>query len=270
MKKQILLTVLTVLTLINNAMATTCTGSDWEDMCNLPISQGVRCANPKSFKYFCSQETYGCAEVGGCTGKIPAGHWFITVDVTGSVTERCKCGCFGESTEFAGGFNGVDIVNNKDSNTDRFTADTLSDFDSNHLKSNKVNGFMYSKSGEEAYKLVTDSDSIVLSGSHPVVVGDESGNIVRVITADQVSKEDILLTSSRKPVRIKEIIKGKYSGNMVNFNVVSKNPSEHIVVANNLLMGDIAWQTFLHSKETRIIYRNDMKNALEKFGEGHE
>ena len=272
MKKQILLTILSTLTLLNNSMATTCTGSDWNKICNLPIMAGERCANPEVFSLFCASNTAGCAEVGGCFGTTPAGHWYAVVSYEKSVTQRCKCGCFGEATKVAGGFNGGDIVNSKklEEDSDRFSADTLVDFDSNQLKSNKVNGFMYSNSSEIAYKIVTDNESIVLSASHPVVVGDENGNIVRIVTADHLSKEDILLSSSRQPVKIKEIIKGKYSGKMVNFNVVSTNPAEHIVVANDLLMGDLAWQTFLHSRESRLIYRKDIMNAIDKNGVRHE
>jgi hypothetical protein len=260
--------VFAILTAAKVAFAVTCVQPDWNALCDYPQIAEVRCQNPDNFKALCDNTTAGCESIpGGCFGPIPSGHWYAVVDMSGVVSGRCRCGCFGEKTNFGiyHKTSGIELIQAKKSNQSEngLYTEVLGFYDSSNLVTNKINGVMYSTKSEEVIEFTFEDGSIILSTSHPVVLGDETGQITRIVTAEQVKSGDLFLSADHKPVSIKSIKKFKYDGQLVNFNVESENPVEHIVVANGLLMGDLAWQTFLHTTDARLIYRKDLMVAID-------
>jgi hypothetical protein len=101
--------------LSSTAFATTCTSGDWvPGFCDLPVASATRCALGATnwvARAACEAATVGCAEIGGCFGTTPVGHWWpINED---GIDKRCQCGCFAEETEFSaigGSLTGTEII----------------------------------------------------------------------------------------------------------------------------------------------------------------
>jgi len=254
-----------------NAHAITCTGTDFQaDLCNLPDAPGVRCSNPQNFKMYCNNTTTGCTDVGGCYGTIAPGNWYPMVDTNGLPVMKCRCGCFAEDTTFnRGGLSAADLIKSQVEGADGagFSIDALTDLDQAKTMPQDLNGVMFSTESEPVYTFTTlDGKSITVSGGHPVVVSGPEGEISAIKKAEVVTTEDFLINDQNERVAISKIEVHKTDLRVMNFNVMSTNPVNHIIFANGLKMGDLALQTRLNSFESRLMLRADIMNDIEKAG----
>lgn len=264
MKKILLLILFHVIA--TEAFATTCTKpNDWADrICNLEISPGTRCANVEFFASYCNDDTVGCDTIaGGCFGFTPPGHWYAIPDgVNKPPRWRCRCGCFAESTIFAGLENatGKQLIETDGLN---FLIEGADDRNFNSTSYFEINGISNAPDKESYFIKTASNREVILSDSHPVVVVNDDSKIIAVKAAENLSVGEFLLNADREAEKIVDIQVKKYQGNLMNFNVKSTRPENHFVLANNLWMGDQAWQETINSHSSRILYRLEILKILE-------
>ncbi len=244
--------------------AITCTGADFQPtLCNLPIMEGVRCANAEFFRSYCSEKTDGCGAVGGCFGFTPPGHWYPILGTDGKPFRRCQCGCFAEETQFWG-FGLSTGRNLLDAAASPLHLGVLKEWGSSKYVMRRISGLMHAKEDRAIHLLAEGGRSIFLSDGHPVVIATAKGALESMKQAKDVVVGDFLLTRSHQPVRVVKKEGVIYGGEMMNFNVESKNPIQHIVIAGDLQMGDLAWQEQLHAIDARMYHRQDLWVYLER------
>jgi hypothetical protein len=254
----------------SNALAIACTQEDWIlGFCDLPVASEPRCAigaNNWVARGACVAATSGCAEIGGCFGSTPVGHWW-PVNENGA-DKRCQCGCFAEETEFesdTGLITGTEMIE-LNSNTPLFVK-SLDSIYSGTITNRAINGIVYGTESDKVFKIKTENNfEIILSSEHPVPIVNAEGNLQLVKTAKHVSLEDYLITLNGTS-KVSEITKLNYTKRMVNFNVMSANPEHHFLPASGIILGDNAWQQRLASVDSRILLRSDLVREIENKSE---
>ena len=244
--------------------AITCTENDYQPaLCDLPILEGVRCANAEFFRSYCSEKTEGCAAVGGCFGFTPPGHWYPILGTDGRPFRRCRCGCFAKETQFWGleRVTGQSLLQGKDG---RLRLYVMQELETSQLSRKSINGLMHAKENRAVHLVAAGGYSIFLSQGHPVVVASATGKLRAMKQAKDVKRGDFLLTQTHRPIQVVQSETVSYAGEMMNFNVESKNPMHHIVIANGMQMGDLAWQEKLHGVEARMYHRQDLLDYLKR------
>ena len=105
-----------------------------------------------------------------------------------------------------------------------------------------------------------------------MVLADKRGSLKAITKASSLKLGDMLLSSDFSKQKITSIKKKEdYLGQVINFNILSSDPSHHLIVAAKLLVGDIAWQESLNAVNSRLLWRNDLVNFLtKKKGEDYE
>lgn len=263
------LTLLLLAFVYNTASATTCNkaANDWvAPICNLTESPGTRCSKSINFKSFCNNATVGCAEIGGCFGFTPPGHWYPLVDNNQVPRWRCRCGCFADNTVFSGlsKVTGKDIIRTKGKGILIEGADKVDFATSSYFE---INGVSHAPD-KESYFIYAGDREIILSDSHPVVVVNEKAEITSVKAAENIAEGDLLLSEEGRPLKVERIEIKKYDGGeLMNFNVKSQRPENHFVVANGLWMGDAAWQEVIHAHASKVLLREDILKYLENQNE---
>ncbi|NRA67686.1 MAG: hypothetical protein HRU19_24605 [Pseudobacteriovorax sp.] len=282
MKKLSLLFLLLTASLGSKAFGVTCTAGDWvEVICSAEDwgsfnPAGSRCwdntATQAQMITGCTNAAAGCKELGGCFGPNPVGHWVVTVINNKKV--RCRCGCFGEDTKFAGPsgvVTGSELIDLWRVNKEQATTDLLA-YNPFHgdFSVASINGITSGPEKEDVFIFITKQGQVTLTRAHPVVIADETGKVVAVKAASQVSSDDYLLSEDGKAVKIDEIKETAYEGLVVNFNVAEESGLDHFVSANGFIMGDNAWQQVLAGEESRLLSRLDILRDLENGGVDHD
>jgi hypothetical protein len=252
----------------SSAFAITCVKpDDWvPGFCDLPIASTPRCvlgANNWVAKQACAPVTVGCAEIGGCFGATPPGHWWAVSE--NGVDRRCQCGCFAEETLFAsatGPVTGRELINK--SKEESFSLSSLDSLERLTQTVREINGIIFGPEKELAYLIVTDSGrKVTVSSQHPILTVNAQGKMLSVKAVIALSTGDFVLNDEGSADRVKSIVTQKYDGQMVNFNVISDDSTNHFVTANGIILGDNAWQQRLASVHSRILLRADLVKELE-------
>ncbi len=231
-------------------------GEDWTPLCEQEEYSKTRCDNAELYRMFCNSETAGCPAA-GCFGDTPPGSWYPLI-VDGKAY-RCRCGCFGEDTTF-GPIDARALIKLKDDKTDA-ESELLSsdDLDFSHLSSRPINGIMYANDTEAGITLTTATGkTISLSNAHPVVVAAADGKFRLMKQASLVQLGELLISDQGRAEAVVKIDVAATKDRKMNFNVKSTNPAHHIVSANGLMMGDLGYQTKLHSIESRMMLRSEL------------
>ena len=255
MKRVLALGLLTVCAHLN---AITCTSGDWDpDLCNLTIFAGQRCVHAKFFRIYCSKDTVGCGNAGGCVGAIQPGHWYPIVD-SGIPKWRCRCGCFAERTRFltAGGrdLTGTDLMQK--------TGEGILSRDDLHQPGYDIrttSDLVYAED-DTVVELSTSNHHIQVSASHPVVIARKNRKLM--VRAEDLATGDLLLTRTDTPEPLRKKKTVPHKGYMINFQIDSDDPVNRIILANDLQMGDQGWQDTLHHIGSRLHYRADLASYL--------
>lgn len=241
--------------------AITCVGNDVSEICDLPIAEGNRCNSQIFSEVYCGDNA-DCGD--NCFGVTPSGHWFdmsrLDADGVPQPRWRCRCGCLAEETVFEGltDVTGSEIVAKKAG-----MVASLDTIDSQATSYRAINGITYGAEQELAIKITTvGGRTMILSRAHPVVIVNEQGKIVAVKQAETLQRGELLLATDGQSDRIVQLQEQPYTGKMVNFNVQSDSAVNHLLFANELLVGDLAWQERLTSVQSRILYRQEILQAL--------
>jgi hypothetical protein len=265
---------LALLSYAPSALAITCVKpNDWTPgFCDLPVASSPRCVlGPNNWvaKQACVPATVGCAEIGGCFGVTPVGHWWAVSE--NGVDRRCQCGCFAEETLFTtstGQISGRELISLQKSGAGVENLPALSTLDSVDRPSQSVreiNGVIFGPESELAYTIsVASGRQVTVSARHPVLVVNADGKMLAVKAAAELSANELLLNDDGQADRVTSIQTVKYAGQMINFNVKSDDASSHFVNAGGIILGDNAWQQRLAAVQSRILLRADLVRELER------
>ncbi len=173
----------------------------------------------------------------------------------------CSCGCFHPDT----------LISAFDLNSDQYTeakavdiVNKHKDFEVFHLTEEAtVKSFAFNKTGlrsptrgPEEHPLVVietvNGKVLKLTDKHPVLLSEG-----RMVQAKELSERDRLLTSEGEVVAIQKIREEAFSGEVVNFMIDSDldHKNEHIIIAEGLAVGDLAWQSSLEDELNKIVLR---------------
>lgn len=164
----------------------------------------------------------------------------------------CKCGCFSEETEIAGGDESPLNINQLlNYEGDIKTLDPDSTIDQFITSQRAINGVLI---GEKVFKKMytiktKEGSSLTVTHDHAILTG--TGDIV---SAENLKTSDLLVSGAGSLVRIDEI---KVSRQILNvFNIQTDAPltdgKSHIIFANDIATGDMVWQSEL-SREVNSI-----------------
>ncbi|NBW83337.1 hypothetical protein EBR21_16435 [bacterium] len=263
------LVLLSAATFSGAAFATTCTQpNDWvPGFCDLPVASSPRCvvsADNWIARGACVAGTVGCAEIGGCFGTVPVGHWYPFVD--SGAQKRCQCGCFGEETEFVtseGTITGTDLIAQSSGKSLKLLS--LDSLFARSLSERDIKGVVFGPEKELVFSVSKETGRrVTLSAQHPVLVVNESGELQAVKAASKLDEGEFVLGEDGIADRVIGIEKKSYAKRMVNFNVASTDAQNHFVLANGIVLGDNAWQQHLASVDARILLRADLVKELSK------
>ena len=225
----------------------------------------LRCAHPIT-------ETGGCEEArlrakkSGCIteedykrmkakGAYPVCNFLNDKEV---IDGWCACGCFHPDT--------LITVIEEGENLNIIPAGDLISLEKkpfvSHLgKESHLSGFFYdyspvlmTTSGKElkkVYEITTEGQrKIVLTSRHPVLTKEGIVKQARHLT----TKESVvLLDGSFDP--IEKIKKIKTKEDVVNFSLETKDPKEHLIFANDIVVGDLYFQSSLEDLLNSILIR---------------
>ena len=181
----------------------------------------------------------------------------------GSFMGWCPCGCFAPDTKIQ-----LNAANGQEETAQRlielFAQGHRPEVANLSAESSLKGGLKYkttpirnvSVGPEEIPMVIIDTESqgstghIELTINHPVLLAD--GTILR---AERLQPGQKLINYLGKSETIKSITRRKFDGLVYNLNVNTPVDSEHIVVANGLLMGDLFLQGDLGYFENQVLVR---------------
>jgi len=188
---------------------------------------------------------------------VPTDAWYRIPGSAAYPDVRCQCGCFAGEVFLAttkGHFKISEIAEiAKYQNVSLLTRNGTS-------KDLRGPDFTVGPEKKEVITIETDQDHITLTGNHPVlklIDGKET-----MVTADTIVVGDLLVSYAKKPVQVESVSAGVLdsSANLVyNVDNNSSEESDHVVIANGLIMGDLYWQKKLSEQSSRI---NNIMKAL--------
>lgn len=171
----------------------------------------------------------------------------------------CPCGCFAPDTL-------ISVLNGKSGAEEDVMAKVLYDLSSayqlNSLDSSSTlnapqfvgRGIANATAGDESQPLVrietNDGRVLRITEKHPVV--KSSGEMV---TARELTAGDQLVDESGHTVSIAKLSREAFQGQVYNFETNGKSLAAHIIVAEGVLVGDLAWQNSLEEELGGIAIR---------------
>ncbi len=166
-----------------------------------------------------------------------ANGYYPIINRHGEIDSICKCGCFAADTliKTATGDIAVNQLSAKDQVITLSSAARMTDlsFQDSLIKS--------TTSGAEASLLyhftLSNASALKLTQHHGVLLSNG-----RMTTAKELTIKDELVTATGEFVQIDRIERIKADGAVYNFEVKNDLPVEHIVIANGILVGEVAWQ----------------------------
>jgi hypothetical protein len=171
----------------------------------------------------------------------------------------CPCGCFAEDTRIEIGSADsaeVESITSRELFENRNDARLAALEDEAHLAAPKLvsRGIRSATHGDEAQPLVrielTDGRVLRLTEKHPVL--RENGEM---ITARELTRGDRLVNRDGGIAGIREIGREPYRGQVFNFETNGTTPESHVIVAEGILVGDLAWQNSLEQELGGIAVR---------------
>jgi hypothetical protein len=232
--------------------------ADW--ICQLALEDPAR---PR-----CAAATLSMCEVGaGGDASAPGPHdvprdaWFYAVATTAGAPVKCQCGCFAPDTRIAtagGTYTAAELLSVATSMpvAPLVRADAL---DTGAWRPGPELRGRHFTAGPETKPLVTiatdDGSRLSLTDNHPVFVQKPGGTAL--LRADELTVGDELLDGNGNPTKVVSLEASVLAESepVVNFGSESKAPLDHIVLAEGLQVGDLAFQRLINAEEVRLAHR---------------
>ncbi len=173
---------------------------------------------------------------------------------------HCPCGCFAPETLIQIALEGALLQEKKTAEEIVFGKDE--DLLVTHLKeSSHLNEFEYGaekirlktfgKELKKIYKIKAEGkDPLLLTEKHPILLS--SGVMIQ---AKDLKETDSLLSVTGDVVSVEKIERMPFKQDVVNFSLDTKNPKEHLIFANDLVVGDQYWQASLEDLLNQVLIR---------------
>ena len=172
----------------------------------------------------------------------------------------CPCGCFSPATEISvfsdhnflnKKIKASDIIfgNNKDILVSHLSED--SSFGDFSYKASKIRLKTHGKESKKIYRIKPKGrKAILLTERHPVLL---ASGIMKQIKDVDIS--DKLVLSTGKPIPIESIKREPFRIEVVNFSIDVEKNKEHLIFANDLVIGDQYWQASLEDLLNQVFIR---------------
>ena len=226
--------------------------------CVNPISSSETCEfiRKKSLEENCiTQEEY---EILKRNGSYPACNMWVEKDAD-KLLSWCPCGCFAPDT-LINVFSEMGFLERKEMASDLVFG--KQDYLVTHLSDeSSLDSFSYEASpirlkthGKEFKKVYVvkpyGKSSITLTERHPVLL---STGVMKQIK--DVTLKDMLVLSSGEPVKIEKIERIPFKQEVVNFSLETEKNKEHLIFANDIVVGDQYWQASLENLMNKVLLR---------------
>lgn len=232
---------------------------------NTAVETGYLLENRKrcdlSMAELCTPDGGGNLTAGQAVGEsndIPRAAWYrLGPQETGPLGEiRCDCGCFIGSVKIltASGWQTIADLASKTASLKPRLAIPREPFASSFEASAQLNANAFTVGPEEALliELATDNGAaLTLTGTHPVVIVRDGRQ--EMVKASEVVKGSVLLTTEGSEVVVITARSFKPGNAPLVYNVdtMGHGGEAHVIVANGLRMGDLAWQRQLSETSSR-------------------
>lgn len=173
---------------------------------------------------------------------------------------HCPCGCFAPETLIQIAIDGALLQEKKRADEIVFGKDE--NLQVTHLKeSSHLKGFEYGaekirlktfgKELKKIYKIKAEGkEPLLLTEKHPVLL---SNGIM--IQAKDLKETDSLLSVTGDVVAVEKIERMPFKQDVVNFSLDTESPKEHLIFANDLVVGDQYWQASLEDLLNQVLIR---------------
>lgn len=172
----------------------------------------------------------------------------------------CACGCFAPETLIQVAEDGKLLEKKKSAQEIIFGRDK--ELEVTHLKNSSIlHSFQYDSSpirvrtfGKESKKIykikARGKAPLLLTEKHPILLA--SG---RVVQAKDLKSTDSLVLKEGESVVIEKIERIPFKQDVLNFAVETKTPTEHLIFAEDIVVGDQYWQASLEDLLNQVILR---------------
>lgn len=184
-----------------------------------------------------------------------AGICIINSPYSSEILAVCPQGCFEANTNILVGTNNdtfKEVAAKNVKTTDRLAAlDKESSLDAPVLVQKEITKVTNGPEEEKLYRFELDNGrTLAVTRYHGMVLSDG-----RVVYAEDVALDDQFLDSNGREISIESIDRVATNTDVYNFNLDVATPQEHVMVAEDILIGDIYWQspasTEAYSKKLR-------------------
>lgn len=176
----------------------------------------------------------------------------------------CPCGCFAPET-LVSIFDGEsfletkrragELVFGKEQELLVSHLSQASHLDNFTYNASKIRLKTFGKENKKIYRLKTKGqDELLLTERHPVLLASGVMKQIR-----EVTEEDKLVLSTGESVEIESLVREPFHKQVVNFSVETEQNKEHLIFANNLVVGDQYWQASLEDLLNRVLLRKGPK-----------
>jgi hypothetical protein len=186
-----------------------------------------------------------------------ANGFYPVIDRNDVVQAVCRCGCFAEDTAILGAAGWVPV---QELERDALVAsyDAANDAAAEQAEAGVAltpRPLASVISGPEAQDLyvfvLANGHELKLTQHHAVALSDG-----RMVAARDVGPQDAFLDyQTGRPVGVLAIERRPASGTVYNFEVAADDASAHVVVAEGVLVGDLAWQNQLYRELGAVAVR---------------
>lgn len=172
----------------------------------------------------------------------------------------CPCGCFAPQTLISVPSE-TGLIENKKRASDIVFGKNKEILVSHLTEGSTLGNFLYGASnvrirtyGKESKKIYRikpeGRSSLLLTEKHPILLGT---GIMKQIK--NVKKTDRLVLSSGESISIEKIERIPFKQDVLNFSVDVEENSEHLIFANDIVIGDQYWQASLEDLLNQILLR---------------
>lgn len=181
--------------------------------------------------------------------------WYPVINRNNQISAVCKCGCFDASVKILVNIGSEFSERNASEIREKdFVVSLEGSTQLSELSAKSVPVDIVVK-GKESRNLIAfkmeNSRTLTVTENHRIVV--ENGTVKAA--KDIIQSDKFIEYPSGKTVSIKEISQVTASGEVYNFELKSIEKTGHIVVAEGLLVGDLAWQNQYSAESSSILLR---------------
>ena len=183
------------------------------------------------------------------------GYCAINTPGFAAILTVCPVGCFEENTDIltlndegAGEWLAAKMIGAEHR---LFSLNVNAPLSSPQLSSRAIERMTAGPEEPELYLFaMSNGRKLRVTSHHAMVLADG-----RIVEAEKVSEDDSFIAVDGREVAIESITREATSADVYNFAVAAGTPQEHVIAAEGVLVGDLAWQSTLAGEMKSIQLR---------------